>query len=108
MNHPNANHRTAKLGGLTLTYGMKEHLALSKMFNADLLKGTHWIGDRSESDLVPIIHVLARRAHPDITEQDVEDLLGAPTEVIEALRDLVGDPQTAETNGGPSAASTSA
>ena len=100
--------RTVKLGDLTLTYGMKEHLALSKMFGADLLKGSHWIGDRSESDLIPIVHRLCQRAHPDITEEDVENLLGAPSEVLEAIKDLVGDPQEAGTNGGHSAASTSA
>ena len=77
---------------LTLTHGMKELVALSKLTGQNLLQGEHWLSKVTMENIGAVLHILAQRAHPDLTEDQLLDTLPgeALTEFLEKAPELVG------------------
>lgn len=103
------------LHGFTLTHGMREMRELCRITGRDILKGEHWFQALNMENLFSVLAILAKRAHPDITEADLEDTLPGEflQEFLELAPTLMGvkqaDPELPKgSDSEPSAASPSA
>lgn len=74
------------LHGFTLTHGMKEMRELCRITGRDILKGEHWFQALNMENLFSVLAVLARRAHPDTSEAQLEDTL--PGEFLQEFLEL--------------------